>query len=121
MQTFEGQVANDRQLFNFENDVHAAAWTVFSQHTSGGLIEECQRQERLVIALYLINVVRISRSSLDVIKNIVLTQATITDDVDAFDESLLLGLLFFSIAASEVCGLLFSILVAGEGEEEGGE
>src|ERR1044072_7891631 len=90
LETFKRQVANDRQLFDFENDVHAAARTVFSQHASGGFVEESQREQRLVVTLHLVNVVRIARPGLDVIENIVFTQTTIADDVNVLDDSLLL-------------------------------
>src|ERR1044071_5331423 len=68
MQTVKREVTNDRQLFDFENHVHAAAWAVFSENTCGRFIEESQRQECLVVALDLFNVVRVARPGLDVIK-----------------------------------------------------
>ena len=42
LETLKGHVTDDRQLFDFENDVDAAAWTVFDQHASCGLVEESQ-------------------------------------------------------------------------------
>src|ERR1044071_8283335 len=99
---------NDRQFLDFEDDVDAAARTGFSQHASCSLIEEGQRKKCLIVALNLFNVVRIAWSSLDVIKNVILTQTTITDDVNAFDDSLLwlwLSLLGENASrANEGCG-----------------
>jgi hypothetical protein len=89
LQTVELEVTNNGQLFDFENDVYAASRTVFSQNASGGFVEKGQRQERLVITLDRRLVVRITGSDLDVIKDVVLAQATVADDVDVFDDSLL--------------------------------
>src|SRR5215213_864786 len=93
LQTLKGHVANNWQLFDFEDDVDAATWTVLSQHAGCRLVEERQRQQSLVITLDLLNVVNITGPGLNVIKNVIFTQTPIADDIDAFDESLRLSLL----------------------------
>src|SRR5215211_1760695 len=61
LETFKGEITNNRQLFDFENDVYATSRTVFNQHARVSFVEEGQRQERLIIALDLLDVVRIAR------------------------------------------------------------
>src|SRR5215211_1548651 len=88
LETFKGEVTNNRQLFDFENDVYTAARPVLNQHARQGLVEESQRKERLVVALDLIDVVNVAGPRLNVVKNVVFTQTPIASNVDAFDESL---------------------------------
>src|SRR5262245_9102705 len=105
LQTVKCEITNNRQLFHFENDVHAAAWTVFSENTCCRFVEESQRQECLVVALDLFNVVRVAWPGLDVIKDVVFAQTTITNDIDAFNETLRLILLGFDdFRRREGCG-----------------
>src|SRR5215212_6483991 len=88
LETFKGEVTNNRQLFDFENDVYTAARPVLNQHAGQGLVEESQREERLIIALDLIDVVNVAGPRLNVVKNVVFTQTAIAGNVDVFDESL---------------------------------
>ena len=60
----------------------------FSVKTRVAVIKEGQRKQCLVVTLDLIDVVDVTLACLDVVKDIVLTQAAVADDVYVFDDSL---------------------------------
>ena len=82
LESFKLQIANDRQLFNFENNIDAATRAFFSQDASSRLIKKAERQNCLQIALDLLFVVRIAGTGLDVVKDVVFSETTIAGDVD---------------------------------------
>ena len=68
------------------------------------LSKKVKRQQGLVVTLDCGFVVRITGPGLDVVKNVVLAQTTITDDVDTFDDSLLGLLGYYASRRYEGCG-----------------
>ena len=87
-QSFELNVANDWQLFNFKDDANAAARCVLDRYARANSIKESKGKQCLQIAFDLRLVVRIAGPRLNVIKDVVFPQTAIADDVDFFDQAL---------------------------------
>src|SRR5438094_9759836 len=75
-QSFELNVANDRQLFDFKDDADAAAWRILRGDTGADLVKESERQTCLQIARALMRIVGIARPSLSVIANVFFARAS---------------------------------------------
>ena len=91
-QSLKLQIANDRQFLDFEDDVDAAARAFFRQYSCGCLIEKPKGKNCLKIALNLLFVVRIARTGLNLIKDIVFSEAPVAGDVNRFDQALALSI-----------------------------
>src|SRR5712692_4883515 len=87
VQTFELNIANDGQFFDFKDYIDAAARADLGGHLGRNLVEKIESQDRLQVALNLGRIVRVSRTGLNVIDNVVFAQAAIANDIDVLNQS----------------------------------
>jgi hypothetical protein len=89
MQTLELNITDDREFFDVENNVNAAARSIYRLYAGLSFIEESKREKSLQIALGLFRAEGFARFGLHVIEQILVAVAAIALHVNRFDESLL--------------------------------
>src|SRR5205085_9670471 len=91
LRPFELQIAKDRQLFDLENDIDAAANTFLGKHLRLGLVEKVQEKKFFEVPFESGRVVNVAGTCLDVVKKVLVTKTAVTLDIDSLDDLLSLS------------------------------
>jgi hypothetical protein len=89
MQTLKLNIPDNREFFDVENNVNAAARSVYCLYAGLSFIEESEREKSLQITLGLFGIEWLARFGLHIIEQILVAIPAIALHVNRFDESLL--------------------------------